>query len=147
MRHADANLSSLYQDENRPLSEKGVSQQSQVISKMKERLHIPDAIYCSPLKRAMETAELVSLEFDLSPKILEELGDFSTVDYLIMKLKLLESKSILIIGHAPQLADLVERLTEKNLTQSFETSGYVHLIFLENLSDGKGIFEGYYSPR
>lgn len=147
MRHADAKSSSLYQDADRPLSEKGIREQAQVISKMKERSHIPDAIYCSPLRRAIETAELVSQEFELSPQILEELGDFSNVDFLISKLMLLESNSNLIIGHAPQLAELVERLTGKNPTQSFETSGYFHLIFQENLSPGKAIFEGYYSAR
>lgn len=146
MRHADAKSSSLYQDADRPLSEKGIRQQAQVISKMKERSHIPDAIYCSPLKRAIETAELVSQEFELSPQILEELGDFSNMDFLISNLTLLESNSNLIIGHAPQLVELVERLTGKNLTQSFETSGYFHLIFKENLSLGKAILERYYSP-
>lgn len=147
MRHADAKYSSLYQDEDRPLSEKGINQQAQAISKMKERSHIPDAIYCSPLKRAIETADIVAQEFELSPQILKELGDFSSVDFLIMKLTLLKPNSNLIIGHAPQLSELVERLTGKNLPQSFETSGYVHLIFQGNLTEGKASFEGYYAPR
>jgi len=58
-----------------PLSELGQRQAEAIGMYMKERGYLPDTLYCSPLSRAIKSAELIGGYFNLAPKVIEGLKE------------------------------------------------------------------------
>src|SRR5262245_28314743 len=64
-----------------------------------------DAIYSSPLPRALQTAEIVAQELKLGkPKILDALLPGTPARHLLQEVRRLTEKSPLLVGHEPQLS-------------------------------------------
>ena len=73
----------------------------------------PDVIATSPLKRARETAEIVADELSYAGEIAlwDELEPGSDPDALVKRLTgLPDAKTVLLVGHEPQLSHLIARL-------------------------------------
>jgi phosphohistidine phosphatase len=110
LRHADANTVAAT-DNARPLSEKGISQAKKVGRFCKEHNIKPDLILTSPVRRAKETAEIVSdilkgelmteswLACGMQPETaLEELRGYEKFG------------TVMIVGHQPDFSLLAAHL-------------------------------------
>jgi len=70
----------------------------------------PDSVYTSPLKRALETAEMISSHFRSSLNIEEGLGDDFDPNALIEILGKAKEETLCFVGHAPTLPNFARSL-------------------------------------
>ena len=134
IRHAKSSWDdSFIKDHDRILSERGLTDAPLIGKFLYKKNIIPDLILASTAKRASKTAELV----------LEELGDDVRIKYdkniyltgpgkitdIISKVEN-DIKTLLLVGHNPDMHVLVERLTNKHfLHPKFSTAGVAIIDF------------------
>jgi phosphohistidine phosphatase len=119
MRHADAGLprGNPILDAKRALVKDGKDQcilMAALLSAFKVQV---DVVLSSPLKRAMQTAQLVATElgFDGKVEILPALNmDASYVEFQKMLAKYSECEGVLAVGHNPSLFQFLGRLVTGN---------------------------------
>ncbi len=70
----------------------------------------PDSIYTSPLKRALETAGMISAHFGAPLTVEEGLGDSFDPNVLIEILGKAKEETLCFVGHAPTLLDFARSL-------------------------------------
>jgi phosphohistidine phosphatase len=70
----------------------------------------PDSIYTSPLKRAVETAEMISSHFGAPITVEEGLGDYFDSNVLIEILCKAKEETLCFVGHSPTLPDFARSL-------------------------------------
>lgn len=114
MRHGEAgSRNSINHDSERALTAEG-RMEIEKISKSLKSLNIKiDVVATSPLKRALETAEIVAKTFKLTKKmqVWEELAPEGEVSDLFKRLsRLREDKTVIIVGHEPYLSTLIGNL-------------------------------------
>ena len=111
LRHADARTEAV-SDEERQISQKGISQAKRVAKFCASNELLPGIILTSPIRRAQETAELFSVETNVkrvlalgflksgmtSEQALEGLAEYA------------EFESVMIVGHEPDFSELVAAL-------------------------------------
>jgi len=119
LRHGDAgpHLSSKTDDKNRSLTSLGKEEITDVARALKEIGGKIDVIFSSPLKRAYESAVIVSniLKIKGKVKVLEDLapeGKRLIVYQQISKQK--EETVILIVGHEPLLGEIINEIIHKD---------------------------------
>jgi phosphohistidine phosphatase len=113
LRHADALEGA--NDASRPLSPKGKKQSRAVGRFLKQAQTRFDAAYTSPLLRARQTAEIVldtsacaaSAKLVVADALLNETSAFEFTRWLK---SLPEANHILLVGHAPTLAERLSKL-------------------------------------
>jgi len=115
LRHASAGerLSDAAKDERRPLDSEGIAQCGQMgraLAAMDVRV---DAIVCSPLKRALQTASLVGNEIEFGGKLMQDAAlrpeaSFARFEELLHRLR--SAETVLVVGHNPNLAEFLGRL-------------------------------------
>lgn len=96
-------------DAQRPLTEEGRSETKQVAIGLKRLGIKPDWVVSSPLKRAIETAEIIAETFNISDKlqISEALCPGSSVSELFKSIKDLKpSNEVFLVGHEPDIGRL-----------------------------------------
>jgi phosphohistidine phosphatase len=100
-------------DAERPLSEKGVAQAKRAGEKLRQRGCAPSAFLTSPLKRALQTAELVSGALSSEPRIYPPLANEIPGTELLERLEAdgLSCPALALVGHQPQLGELAHHLT------------------------------------
>jgi phosphohistidine phosphatase len=93
---------------DRPLTPEGRKKTAQAAKGLK-RLDLGfDAIYSSPLPRAMQTAEIVTEALKLGkPKVLDALLPDTPARQLLDEIRRLPAKTPLLVGHEPQLSSAV----------------------------------------
>lgn len=97
-------------EEERPLTEEGIRKMIREAKGMKK---FPfEALLSSPLKRAVETAELVSRHSsrNLRLEIEESLRPGTPLKALLKRLKEREEENILLVGHEPSLSSWIRTL-------------------------------------
>lgn len=117
MRHAHPVASDAWNggDASRPLSPKGERQAREVIRGLvaRRRLRV-DAIWSSPYQRTLQTAaiaaELLGVEARSYRELRSDAFDLAGLTAILARLPS-PPKRLLVVGHAPDLADLIEQLT------------------------------------
>ena len=114
VRHADAGDPSEWigPESQRPLSEKGIKQASRLAATLLDSKLRLDSIRTSPARRCAETAAIIAAALDVDAAVDERLAtgpSAAQIDELFGE----HSKigKLMVVGHEPQLASLVEELT------------------------------------
>lgn len=100
-------------DAQRPLTEEGRLETKQVALGLRRLGIKPDWIITSPLKRALETAEILAETFNVSDKLLisEALCPGSTASDLFKSIKdLKQANEFFLVGHEPDMGRLAASL-------------------------------------
>jgi phosphohistidine phosphatase len=124
-----------------PLSREGVAQVQTSAAMMKKLGIAPDLIICSPKKRSRQSAALIAegVNYPYSDILESDTIKPSTpaVDALLFLRRNMESKSVLIAGHLPSLANLASLLLggDTPVRLRFENGGLC-LIDTANLEPG-----------
>ncbi|PKM91913.1 MAG: phosphohistidine phosphatase SixA, partial [Euryarchaeota archaeon HGW-Euryarchaeota-1] len=94
-------------DELRELSEKGKKQAKKVGKILKNLDAEISEIFSSPLKRAIQTAEIITegINFNGEIKITELLYPSSNPDEILNELMVMKKDKILLVGHQPFLGN------------------------------------------
>ncbi|MEC7839608.1 MAG: hypothetical protein VX777_06180 [Chlamydiota bacterium] len=133
----------------RPISKQGRSIQISITEKLKSLGFVPDQIFSSPILRAEQTAHVISEIFDDTPVTVNEaLGyNFNQSDLLSLIPSPSENKTIFFVGHAPTLADFVNKLVgSEALPEGLKQSGAAVVDFRLDVEYGAATFSGYYHP-
>ncbi len=115
LRHAKAEADSPAGDFARSLSETGRLQAGDLAAALLQQKLIPQSIYSSTAKRAMQTAELICEQLmmdkhDIALRDALYLADIETFLALLHSLND-RIKRVLLVGHNPALEDLVDYLS------------------------------------
>ena len=105
-----------------PLTPKGRRQLGKVAQAMRRMELSFDVIWSSPLVRARQTAELVAKALPARPLALaDDLSPGGNAGKLIKKLQALKPapENILLVGHEPDLSELLSRLVTGNTHAGF----------------------------
>jgi phosphohistidine phosphatase len=117
VRHGDADKPSTSKpDFERELTQKGRDSIKKAAEGWKNIIQSFDIIVSSPLKRAVQTAEIIANVFDYSKKIITDkrIASGSKPDDLIDFLRSLNNKNIAVVGHEPDLAHNISALTSSS---------------------------------
>jgi phosphohistidine phosphatase len=113
LRHATAELQSfIAPDAERALIKKGIKQVQRVVEFCSRNDLLPITVYCSPLRRAEQTAALLQAGLSESPQTnsVEWLSLGSSPYTIVDELKRLDSNGIndvWLVGHEPDLSALL----------------------------------------
>lgn len=153
LRHGDANATGkkLMDDSKRGLSDAGIKEIENV-TELFAKFEIKfDYIYSSPLKRAKQSAEIISKNQKKSKVIeLSELKPEGSVEEVCKKLeRRKEGTTILIVGHNPLLINLVNYIINPGNRQnlSLKTGGLVKIKTLSLEPQLKGNLEWLLPPK
>ena len=135
MRHGEALPvgGSIPDDSARPLSPAGKAQVQKVAEGLRRQAPVLEAIICSPLKRATETGQILAQVLGVSSLEISKYLAPSTSTTGIHPLlkKYAQSKSILMVGHHPDVTELTALLTglDPSACPLFGTASIVALAF------------------
>lgn len=133
-RHGDP-INEGYADELKPLSEKGRLMQRKMAESLKNGGIQPALILTSPLLRAIQSAEILSVV--LQVPFVEEPALGVDFDEEVILNRLKQSDTLLLVGHMPTLVFLVEKLVgARVLPQGIAKSGVV-MLTLDEIGWGK----------
>jgi phosphohistidine phosphatase len=142
-RHADA-VSDAATDDERPLSEKGMTQVKRVAKFCASNELLPAVILTSPLRRAQETAILFSVETRVKRILsVEFLRSGMTPEKAIRELAgYQEFASVMIVGHEPDFSALVASLLGvQDREQIHLRKASLTAIDLPDVKEARGILE------
>ncbi len=111
LRHAhalDVEEASVETDEARPLSDEGLRSVADLAAALKRVGVSFDAIFSSPLRRALQTAEELARHLAAAPAVapLEQLAPDWSPKKLAKQLLPLEADEVLLVGHEPEIGRL-----------------------------------------
>ena len=123
LRHGDAgpHLSSKMDDKNRSLTSLGKNDITELARALKKIGVKIDVIFSSPLNRAYESATIVSniIKSSGKVKVLEDLAPEGKRQIVYQQLsKQKEESVILIVGHEPQLGEIINEIIHKDVGKS-----------------------------
>lgn len=129
-------------DTAQSLSETGKEMQKKVNAYLKNELLIePTEIWTSQIPRALETAQMIGKEFNITPKEEIALGELEMFDALEITNKFKEiadESTIIIVTHAPQIMRLATYwLGYQMFTTQPPTSSALFLEFPSKVEEGK----------
>lgn len=116
LRHAEAvEMTKGLRDENRFLTEEGVKSVVKIGEKLAEMGRMPRLVITSPLVRAVQCAQMVSVHAGRKSRVVvsdllingADLGKLR--DYLVSQA---EEKRVMVVGHEPQLGTLIASLLQ-----------------------------------
>lgn len=127
------------EDYVRPLTRKGVRQSINAGKLLHQIAPKFDACYCSPMVRCVQTAVLACQEMPgVKPKREKKLIGISPKEgEELVK----DGHARLLVGHGPELNDLVEHLTGRQVTMSRGTVAAIHV------RDGQATLEQLLTPK
>lgn len=113
VRHAEAQpLDTVENDEDRALTPEGAEKTRKACRGLRRMDLFPNRILSSPLKRALQTADIIKTELgfvgDTEP--VEELAPGADPEDIIAFLETLHIEQILLVGHQPLLGQIVNHL-------------------------------------
>jgi phosphohistidine phosphatase len=142
---------SITSDTERALTSKGIKRTQEVARGLLAIGCKPRIICTSPLRRALETAEI--LVKVLKPKAPMEVNDFltpgATVAETVAWLKAQKTDSAMLVGHMPDLADIAAGLLckESYIDIQFKKAGVCCISLNGAVAEGGGQLEWLLQPR
>ncbi len=110
LRHAEAE-SHAVSDAERELTPRGLEQARTVGAYCQRHGLQPELILTSPFRRAVQTADLFATIFDLTPQTVPFLASGMQTQTALTELRAYQRfGSLLIVGHQPDLGDLISAL-------------------------------------
>ncbi|MBI3586469.1 MAG: phosphohistidine phosphatase SixA [Ignavibacteriales bacterium] len=115
LRHGDAVESRTLHDSERPLSDLGKQQATAAGKFLHSLQQQPSMILCSPLLRAVQTAEAVQQELGTAPpQISEFLTPSGDPRQIVEELNKFRNDAILLVGHEPHVSTTISLLISGN---------------------------------
>ncbi|MBI3578489.1 MAG: phosphohistidine phosphatase SixA [Ignavibacteriales bacterium] len=115
VRHGDAAESITVHDSERPLSDLGKRQAIAAGKFLHPLPQRPSTILCSPLLRAVQTAETIQQELGAHPpRVSELLTPSSDPRQILEELNKLRDDAILLVGHEPHVSTTISLLISGN---------------------------------
>ncbi|MEX1139771.1 MAG: phosphohistidine phosphatase SixA [Bacteroidota bacterium] len=112
LRHGDAVESPYYHDTQRPLSDLGKRQLQGVLHFLRSTKTPVELILTSPLVRGKETAEIIRAGLQTSSLLTTEaLAPGGNFRDLLAAINIQQAKSMMLVGHEPQLSSAISVLT------------------------------------
>jgi phosphohistidine phosphatase len=113
VRHAHADNG--YPDSERRLRDYGRNKLLDALPHWKEFIPKVDVILTSPYKRALETAEIIHSNYSVEEKLIvdKSLQPGMNIHDVLITLQALGKEHMMLVGHMPDVADLVTSLTPK----------------------------------
>ena len=155
LRHGEAGQrsSSLAGDRKRPLTSSGKLEVSEIAKALKKIVLKFDLVITSPLKRAYDTAAIVSKVFNIGNKvqIWNELAPEGQKTDLYRKISELQEESIvLLVGHQPLLGeianDMIHRGKSSPCNLVLKKGGIMRIRLLKRSSVPRGELRWLISP-
>ncbi|MBI4563380.1 MAG: phosphohistidine phosphatase SixA [Planctomycetes bacterium] len=109
-RHAEAEEAGSKPDEERELTEQGRETAKLLGRLLSATIDKIDAVWSSPLPRAIQTARLAAEPFQAPPRLEPELAPGGDLETLCWKLSREADSTVLVVGHQPDLGRLAARL-------------------------------------
>ena len=139
VRHAEKEVvtkdSAMFSASNPPLSNAGQVRAFVLRDELKKK-HI-GTIYSTNFHRTMNTAKPLSMEIEVPIQVYSPSKD--SLDVFIARVKAINKKSVLVVGHSNTIDDIVNKLTgEKNVPGDLNESIYDNLYIITRK---KGKFE------
>jgi phosphohistidine phosphatase len=145
IRHGKAeNKSEIKPDEERELTEEGILEVEKAANLWKQHINKFDIILSSPLKRAIQTAEIIKNVFNVNAEILKEtsLLNGGLTDDLLNVVTEFETEEIAMIGHQPDLANHISRIASlSEINIKLPPATIAKISFKDNPIIGEGILE------
>jgi phosphohistidine phosphatase len=113
VRHGPAeNQSRTGRDFDRTLTIDGRQKVQSMAAELGKRGEVPERIITSPLRRAVETGELIAGALDLHPssELSCDLEPGSDVSALVARLLGERAQKVMLVGHEPDMSSLASRL-------------------------------------
>jgi phosphohistidine phosphatase len=154
LRHGEAGQRTLSSDRIRPLTSAGKSELFEIAKALKTIGLKFDLVVASPLKRAYDTAMIVSDVFNIDSKVhvwneLAPEGKKTDVYHKISQLR--EEYSVLIVGHQPLLGEMVNEIIHKSKSSPcnfvLKKGGIVRIRLLRKSNIPKGELKWLLTPR
>ncbi|HJU79345.1 MAG TPA: phosphohistidine phosphatase SixA [Nitrososphaeraceae archaeon] len=154
LRHGEAGQRSSSSDRTRPLTSAGKAEVIEIAKALKAIGLKFDLVVTSPLKRAYDTAMIVSDVFNIGSKVqvwneLAPEGKKTDVYHKISQLR--EEFSVLIVGHQPLLGEMVNDIIHKSKSSPcnflLKKGGIVRIRLLRKSNIPKGELKWLLSPR
>ncbi len=124
LRHADAApMGSGLKDSQRPLTDLGRRQASEVAAEAKQKSFFFDVILTSPYARARETARILAGIYEMPGKVIEEpllASGCSVQEFRKILARYQSCSSILCVGHEPDLGEIAVALLGRDASWPFK---------------------------
>ncbi len=154
LRHgkAEENTGSVTSDYARKLTEIGI-REIETMSKSLKLLDVKiDYLITSPLKRAKQTADIISKDLLKQKKqflIWDELKPEIPIEQVIKKICALDFSSIMIVGHEPHLSSLISSIISDStkIEISLKKGGFVHIELFPNSVTLHGVLKSLMTPK
>ncbi len=147
MRHGPAEPAQSGQsDADRALTAGGRAETTAAAKGLSQLGVAPAAILTSPLKRALQTAEIVADELDLAGALsVEDELTAGTSAARIVDMIRKEQRDLLLVGHNPDFSELVSYLLtdSEEIAIDLNTAGVVCLEFADSPRHGAGTLRWY----
>jgi len=107
-----------FPNDDRPLTDEGIKKMSRAVQGMRKIIDNVDTVLTSPLIRARGTAKIVAkaLKMESRIEVCDVLSPGSSLKRLLLTLaKYKRKKTILLVGHEPDLSYLASALLGKNI--------------------------------
>ncbi|MFT3987554.1 SixA phosphatase family protein [Aestuariivirga sp.] len=163
LRHAKSSWSEKgLTDLERPLNGRGKRAAKAMGEHMQAQGWVPDAVLCSPARRARETWATAQSAFTKPPECSIEnaaydFGDGSALLTLIQR-NGRKARRLLLVGHNPSLEELAQRLIDRGdeklrqrIEKKYPTAALAVITFTlsswEHVIDHTGVLEAFVRPR
>ena len=127
LRHAHSGMANPGQgDFDRTLDDRGYAEAEIVADKAADKGYCPQVILCSTAVRCRQTSDAIRRSLPGEPEItfIDEMYNASEQTYLDLISSQSESQSVMLIGHNPTIADLLESLVGEDDFHSHLPSGF-----------------------
>lgn len=142
IRHSIAeNISIDKKDFDRELTEEGKFVIKKTSEAWKNYIGNVDVVFTSPLKRAIQTAEIISSNLQEIPNLIKDnnLGTGSRTADLIDILNSLEYKNVVVVGHQPDLSQHINNFCGTgSFNLAFPPASLAKIEFENSIKYGRG---------